>query len=554
VVRSTRRDDRPGPEREGGRVVLVLVLGLALLAGGAYAAAYLAAGDKVPVGTRIAGVDIGGHDPSSAMQMLRDGLAARANRPFTVVINGRTQQISPSDVGLGVDYAASVGKAGADRSWRPSRLWSYFTAGSAYDPVVTLDQDRLEALIRRLDASDGRPATDGSVVFRHGTFVVRPPRAGLTLDPRVAGTAFWNAYLSDATSVQLRMAPVTPAIDAAAIDRFVRRFANPAVASAVELRFGPASVHLAPSSYADLLVARRVGDRLRLQVRTRALFRETRSQLVGAPADRPTPASVALVDGRPQVVHAKPGVTFKPRDVSAALLRAIASARRTARVHPTRALASFTDADARALGIRQQVSRFTVRVPRGSQGAFVADAAHGLDGTVLKPGRGLSLRGVLGGRTPPRAGGDALATAVFNAAWLGGLRVTSHEVGATYAGSAPVGRDASLHAGGDVAFTDDTKYGVLVSTTIRGRSLTVALWSTPRWTVSSSHGPRRHVVAAGRRVVRGAGCTPRPGRDGFEITVTRTFARGGEADHSSSYTVTYAPRDAVVCKAGDHRG
>ena len=47
--------------------MLALVLGLALLAGGAYSAAYLAAGDKVPVGTKIAGVDIGATHATAAL-------------------------------------------------------------------------------------------------------------------------------------------------------------------------------------------------------------------------------------------------------------------------------------------------------------------------------------------------------------------------------------------------------------------------------------------------------------------------------------------------------
>ena len=66
---------------------MLLVLGLALLAGGCYTAAYLAASNKVPVHTRVAGVDIGGHSPTAAATVLRDGLAGRARTPFTVVVN-----------------------------------------------------------------------------------------------------------------------------------------------------------------------------------------------------------------------------------------------------------------------------------------------------------------------------------------------------------------------------------------------------------------------------------------------------------------------------------
>jgi len=56
-------------------------------------------------------------------------------------------------------------------------------------------------------------------------------------------------------------------------------------------------------------------------------------------------------------------------------------------------------------------------------------------------------------------------------------------------------------------------------------------------------------VPAGRDVHREKGCTPVDGRDGFQITVTRSFARSGVVERTSSYTVTYAPVDAVVCKA-----
>ena len=299
MARSTRRDDRPGPESEGGRVVVALVLGLAMLAGVGYVGAYLATSDKVPVGTSVAGVDIGGKNPSSAMNSLRSGLAGKADMPFTVSVNGQTRQVPPSDVGLAVDYAASVRKAGAAKSWRPSRMWAYYTDGTTFEPVVTLDQDRLASLLSDLDRTAGRHPRNGTVLFGQHTFTVRQPRPGLVLDPRWAGSAFWNAYLTDDPSVQLRMSEVAPAVDAPAIHRFVRRFANPAMSSGVQLHFGHATLHLSPAAYGDLLGARRLGHQLRPTVKADALARVARHQLVGAAADRPQPATVAIRDGQP---------------------------------------------------------------------------------------------------------------------------------------------------------------------------------------------------------------------------------------------------------------
>jgi hypothetical protein len=102
------------------------------------------------------------------------------------------------------------------------------------------------------------------------------------------------------------------------------------------------------------------------------------------------------------------------------------------------------------------------------------------------------------------------------------------------------------------------RYGVLVSavagrpTTHHAGSLTVTLWSTPRWRITTSHGTRTNVVPAARQVQHGKSCRPRPGRDGFDVTVTRSFAQGGQVDHTSSYTVSYAPMATVVCRPLHH--
>ena len=288
----------PAPEREGGRVVLALILGLALLASGAYVGAYVATSDKVPVGTRSPASTSAARTSSSAVHALRAG-SRRAHTSVHGGVNGRTQQVPPSDVGLRSTTTPRSARPEPPLR-RPSRLWGYFTDGSAFDPVVTLDQDRLAALIERLDATDGRTATDGSVMFRDRTFTVQPPRPGLALDPRVAGTAFWNAYLSGNPSVHLRMMPTAPAIDAAVIQRFVRRFANPAMASSVESCASvarPCTCRRAPtaSSWSPDASATRSGQ----QVRAQALARLTDSRWPALRSTgRPRPPSRCSAAGR----------------------------------------------------------------------------------------------------------------------------------------------------------------------------------------------------------------------------------------------------------------
>ncbi len=526
---------------------MLLVLGLALLAGAVYVAAYLGASNKIAVGTRVGGVDVGGHTPASAAVVLRDGLAQRADTPFTVHVNGRTEQVRPHQVGLDVDYVASVRAAGGGRSWSPSRLWAYYTGGDSIDPVVVLDQGRLAALVDHLDATDGSTATDGGVVFHYDGFTVSPPRVGLKVDLQAAGSAFWGAYLSQDPTVQLPLAATPPVIDAATIQRFVHGFANPAMASPVVLHLGRSVVRLQPSAYARLLGSKRVGHRLRPTVDAASLAQVVAARTgPGGGGDAPKDASIALVNGRPHLVRARPGKVFSPRALATALVAAIHTRARTARVHATLGRASFTDADARALGVRHRISSFTV--PGGSPG--LASAAARIDGTLLRPGQSLSLRARLGSDVPGPGAANALATATFNAAWLGGFPFGSHASLTSYSGDFPMGRDATLSDGQDLTFIDNTSYGVLVAAATHHGSLTVTLWSTPRWLVTSRHDTPTNVVPSGRVVQRGKHCHARAGRAGFDVTVTRTFARlgSGTADHSTSYAVHYAPVAAVVCR------
>jgi hypothetical protein len=64
-------------EKAGGRVVVLTVLGLAFLVGAAWTAAYVFAGDKLPRGSTVAGIELGGREPGAAERLLRDTFERR---------------------------------------------------------------------------------------------------------------------------------------------------------------------------------------------------------------------------------------------------------------------------------------------------------------------------------------------------------------------------------------------------------------------------------------------------------------------------------------------
>ncbi len=179
----------PERERPGGRLVLVMLLGLALLLGGGYAAAYAGAGDKVPRGTTLSGVEIGGLEPAAAVSALEDGLADRAEAPIAVMVEGKNVRVSPEDVGLRVDSEESVRSAGGGTSWLPSRLWDYYTGGDDLEAVVEVDEAVMTAGLADLEEEVGTPAEDGAVAFRGGRARVKDPVVGRGLDTTAAAEA-----------------------------------------------------------------------------------------------------------------------------------------------------------------------------------------------------------------------------------------------------------------------------------------------------------------------------------------------------------------------------
>ena len=396
-------DDAPPPpakrERAGGSVVLVVVLLLALLVGGGYAAAYVVSGDKVPRGTTVAGVDIGGRTHDAAVAALEEGLGDRADRLIPVSIDGDVQQVAPDNAGLAVDYAASVDEAGGAKSWRPDRLWDYFTGGDDLDPVVTVDETAMSTLVDELAQGLGASPRDAAVRFVDGGTKVRKARAGAGLDPTATRDALLAAYLTDETA-ELTTTQVQPDIDDDDAQDALDDFANPALSSPVRLLFGDSPVRLSPSDYGDTLSLEPEGGKLVPAVDEDALAR-----LVGdvtSDSGAPVDATVRLVKGKPRVIPARPGVSYDPAAVTKAFLELVTrpEGERELEVEATVDDADFTTKDARKLRIRENVGEFTTYFPYAEyRNTNIGRAGELIDGTVLKPGETFSLNDTSGERT-----------------------------------------------------------------------------------------------------------------------------------------------------------
>jgi vancomycin resistance protein YoaR len=566
----------PRRERAGFRVVVAVLVVLAVLLGGAYVAAYAGAQDKTPRGTQVGGVDVGGLTVVEAAAALREGLASKVEAPVTIEVDGEVQTATPAELGLGVDYVASVREAGAGRSWDPVWLWNYYTGGEDLDPVVAVSELTMTDYLTGLAESTGRPARDGKVTFQGTRVREVKPRPGRAIDAAQAREAIVAAYLTDDPTATLELVDTAPDIDEDDVRAAVEQFANPAMSGAVTLFFGDNRVRLQPSDFVAALSLRPVDGRLEPHVDQRRLLRLVDEQ-VSSDGGAPVDATVALVGGRPQVIPAKPGVKFDPAEVTAAFTAAVTKAEgeREARIEADVQQADFTTKEAKALKIVEKVSTFTTYFPYAEyRNTNIGRAMELINGTVLKPGETFSLNETVGERTAENGfvkgfiiqdgifkedfggGVSQSATTTFNAAFFAGLEDVEHKPHSFYIDRYPVGREATVAwPTVDLKFRNDTPYGILIQAGITPSSAstqgsaTVTMWSTKYWDITTSVSDRYNLTQPKTRRLDTEDCYPNEGYGGFDIDVTRHFHLPSDPsqDHDEVMHTHYIPSDTVIC-------
>lgn len=545
-------------ESRGGRLVSLMLLGLVALAGLAYVGLAWFIGGKVPHGTTVEGVDIGGLTPTAAEQRLRNELADRTNRAIVLTWHDRTFRVDPGSAGLAIDYTATVQEAGGSFSFDPGRIWRYFVGGDALGAHVTIADSSMEDQVARLDTAVHQDPVEGSITFDHGEAHPVLSRTGRRLDEAATRELIVHAFLHGG-SAQLPVVPDPPYVDEAAVQQAMRDFARPAMSAPVVLLVGGQQVVVAPTRYSVALSMVPDGHQLRPVVDGDRLLAAIRPAMTTV-GDRPRNARIILVDGRPTVIPARIGATFDVADLAARFPTYAAKPPGQRRM-PVKAVVQqprFTTADARGLGLDQVVAQATSRFPdRAGLSDAVQGAADGLEGRVVRPGQLLTVTAPAGSATtgPTAFASSQVASTLYTAAFAAGLEVVQRTALPTYHPAFGLGIDARVDADHQLQLRDDTRFGVMVAAEVQPArprhpgSVTVTLWSTRSRDVTTRTGPREDVVPAPVRYDDSAGCRPTPGAEGFTVAVTRLLRAPGKrkVDQRQAFTSTYRPAPAVRC-------
>ena len=444
--------------------------------------------------------------------------------------------------------------------------------------MVDVDEDALAAYLSELGDEVRTEPVEGAIRFKPKGIRVTDPVVGTELDTDGAREALVAAYLDeDDATAELSLTEAAPDIDAGDIESARTEFADPAMSGPVTFRFGDAEVSLKPRQFVPALRLVPEDGELVPQLRPKALAQQL-SGLVSGDGAAPVDAEIKLLAGKPRVIPAKPGVSFDQAEVDDAFLELVTRpvGERAMDVPSEVVEPEFTTKEAKALAIKEEVSSFTTYFPYAEyRNINIGRAAELVDGTIVKPGETFSLNGTVGERTAENGfvegfvisngifkedfggGVSQMATTTFNAAFFGGMTDVQHKPHSFYIDRYPVGREATVAwPTVDLQWRNDTPYGVLVhahvtpSTASAQGVVTVRLFSTKYWDITTKTGERYAFTSPATRTLDTPDCYPNTGYGGFDIDIWRYWRRAGsdELERTEKMHTTYIPSDTVICK------
>lgn len=542
-----------------------------------YLLAHLVAGDRLPRDAVISGVPVGGLGAAQAEDVLAAQLGPRTADPRPVVAAGRSLSVVPATAGLGVDYAASVREAGGAGRWSPRGIVQVLvTGGGPTAAVTTVDRGRLDAALATVARGVDREPVDAGLSYRSGAFRTVKARSGVELQRPAAAEALVADWLG-ADPVMLPVETARPVVTTAEAEEVRRAVAEPALSGPIRVRAGDGGrFSVTPAM---------IGSALRFVPRDGTLAPTLDANELRAAADasvrnvvssKPRDATVRLVGGRPKVIPAVEGAEVSAKALAAAVEPVLTKkgSDRTATLELSGARASFSTADAEALGITEVTGEFTTYFPYAEyRNVNIGRAAELINGTVVKPGQTFSLNKVVGERTKANGftegfiisggkfkrelggGVSQSATTTYNAMFFAGLRDVEHQPHTLYIDRYPPGREATVAWPDlDLKFGNDTRYGVLVqaevtaATPAQRGSITVTMWSTKTWDKVTSTTPAKSNFTTGRDLVdTSASCEPQVPAQGFDVSYSRLFYRDGEVAKRQNFSWRYGPTDRIRC-------
>ena len=378
------------------RRVAVAVAAIALVAV-ALGFAFAGSPATLPTGVHIAGVPVGGLTPGAARATLQQRARALGNRAVTFTAAGRSWKLSPSQLGVSVNWNAAVVTALSEADG-PAPVRGFYRLGvrifgTDITPSAQAYNAALEFELRRMATAVDKPHREASIRLQGQTPVVVPSQTGRILDREAAARTIVQSLALLARPAQVALpvkvdAPTVTAADLQPVAAQVRL----AVSAPVRLAIGPTRFRLPRYRIAEMLDPPS-GGRRDLRVAgpgADAFFVRLQRQIGHVPRD----ADFAVTSHGIRVVPARAGRDVDIPATAAAILPPRCRRRTASRASsPSTAPPKVHDRRrAKAMGIKDLVGSYTTEfggVPNRIHNVQLV--AHLIDNHLIAPGEKFSF-------------------------------------------------------------------------------------------------------------------------------------------------------------------
>lgn len=477
--------------------------------------------DRVPRGVTVAGRDVGRMDEADLRRTIEDVATSYDETPVQVRAGDTTYRIAAADLGLSLDVDATVDAALAIDDDRALLAKPFVWLGSLVTDrssslVFTVDDDvlasGLDGLEKEAEPTEPElvPGTDGLTVLSGAPG--RTVDADGVRNQLLARAESGDQPIVVTTSVTDEAPSVTDAEAQALADAV-----NETTALGLEVTVEGTSAVLPGPTVRSWLGSTVVDGAIRLTIDDEPALEAIRTAL--PEPTEPKNASLTVEGGAVKLTPSVTGKKCCAEGTTDRIVEAISSGSASVTIEYEVDEPSFTTADAEALKIKEpvgsttewngqpQVKSFTTYYPcckpRVTNIHVMADAVRG---TLVKPGETFSINEVVGERTTAKGyvpagaiangehveevggGVSQFATTMFNAAYFAGLDITTYQAHSEWFDRYPRGREATMgYPAPDLAWRNNSPYGILVWTSYTDTSVTITLYST-QWATAAQTG------------------------------------------------------------------
>ena len=555
----------PRPRRRALLLTGAAVVGLLVLL---YAVDLVSSSGSVPRGVTVAGQEIGGLSHDEAEQRVRAVVEPRTTQPVGVAVGDVTSDIDPKTAGLAVDWSGTIDRAGSQPLNPITRLRSFFTTREV-GVATDVDAAALDSALQQLAPVVSKQPVEGTVRFEGVTPVPVPPVDGQDLDLDAAKQTLEREWTSgERVHLPVRVLPPTTTQDD--VDKAVTDIATPAVSGLVTVVGEKVTGSISPEVIASALSFRADPNQGLVPELNREVVEKTLDPQMASSEQPGRDATLSFVGGRPVVTPSQDGrgVDYEAtlKDLLAVLTKT-GDERKIIAVYAAQP-AKLTTEQLNGLGISGVIGEFTTGGFAQDSGRNIKRAAEVINGMIVKPGETFSLNGA----TEPRdeahgyteagiiseghasrgvgGGVSQVATTLYNAAYFAGMTDVTHKPHSFYISRYPPGREATVFEGAiDMRFKNDGPTGVMIQTAWTPASLTIRIYGTKRYDVTSTTGPRTNPTEPSKvDIPAGQPCSPSQGAPGFTVTDTRTLrdVKTG-AVKTERRSTKYNPSPIVTC-------